>query len=107
MTEEWGFGDEVDQNDPLVALRIPVVKTFNPSWRFVAAYDDWGYGRSSWRDGPVFVPEPPRVGEQRRPLSLEQVMDRIYSIGEDEPPMPSWLNWKATHPEVFPKKENS
>jgi len=34
----WPFGTDAIQNDPLTALRIPVVTSFNPSWRYVAAY---------------------------------------------------------------------
>jgi hypothetical protein len=34
----WPFGADAEQNDPLAALRIPVVSSFNPSWHYVAAY---------------------------------------------------------------------
>jgi hypothetical protein len=38
MTDEWPFGTDAKQDDPLTALRIPVVTSFNPSWHYVAAY---------------------------------------------------------------------
>lgn len=41
MTDEttaWPFGTDAKQDDPLTALRIPVVTSFNPGWRYVAAY---------------------------------------------------------------------
>jgi hypothetical protein len=42
----WPFGTDAKQDDPLTALRIPVVTNFNPSWHYVAAYlgtsDDTG-----------------------------------------------------------------
>ncbi|MFF9287550.1 hypothetical protein [Streptomyces griseosporeus] len=34
----WPFGTDAIQDDPLTALRIPVVTSYNPSWRYVAAY---------------------------------------------------------------------
>ena len=62
--------------------------------------DDWGYRRCSWIYGPTFVPEPPSFKDRRGPLSLEQVMDRVHSWGDE--PSPRWQQWKAAHPEVFP-----
>jgi hypothetical protein len=171
-TQAWPFGTDAKQDDPLTALRIPVVSSFNPSWHYVAAYlgtsddtgntfdppwpfasvdrptdaeaqmlvsylqehrqywfgnegyarkmdqrpldvdsgwntvvfikygvDDWGYRRCSWTYGPTFVPEPPNCTDRRGPLSLEQVMDRIHSWGDE--PNPRWQQWKAEHPDVF------
>lgn len=177
----WPFGTDAKQDDPLTALRIPVVGSFNPSWHYVAAYlgtnadtgqvwdppwpfasaerptdtearmlvsyllehrnywfggegyarkmdqrpldvdsgwnttvfikygaDDWGYRRCSWQYGPTFVPGPPNSrGTQHAhakhpgPLTLEQVMDLVHTMGSDEP-MQHWLGWKAAHPEAFP-----
>ena len=37
-TQTWPFGTDAKQDDPLTALRIPVVRSFNPSWHYVAAY---------------------------------------------------------------------
>jgi hypothetical protein len=37
-TQAWPFGTDAIQHDPLTALRIPVVTSFNPEWRYVAAY---------------------------------------------------------------------
>ncbi|MFI5473127.1 hypothetical protein ACIA6D_23170 [Streptomyces cacaoi] len=34
----WPFGTDAKQDDPLTALRIPVVGSFNPGWCYVAAY---------------------------------------------------------------------
>ncbi|MGW4493834.1 hypothetical protein [Streptomyces sp. NPDC004376] len=169
----WPFGTDAIESDPLTALRIPVVTSFNPGWKYVAAYlgtsadtgntfdppwpfasaerptdleahmlasfiseyiehwfndsykaklarrpldvdsgcptwvfikygdEDWGYRVTTWIYGPTFVPGPP--GSESRSttgsLSLEQVMDRIHTIGDS--PMPHWLEWKTAHPEAF------
>jgi hypothetical protein len=37
-TQAWPFGTDAIETDPLTALRIPVVRSFNPSWHYVAAY---------------------------------------------------------------------
>lgn len=37
-TAAWPFGTDAKQDDPLTALRIPVVGSFRPEWRYVAAY---------------------------------------------------------------------
>jgi hypothetical protein len=62
--------------------------------------DDWGYRRNSWIYGATFVPDPPNTSDREGPLTLEQVMDRCYSIGGE--PMAHWADWKKAHPEVFP-----
>jgi hypothetical protein len=173
-TTTWPFGTDAVENDPLTSLRIPVVRSFNPSWHYVAAYlgtnadtgsdwsppwpfssaerptdaeanmlasflqehrhywfgnegyarkmdqrpldvdsgwntivfikyatDDWGYRRCSWTYGPTFVPDPPNFADRKLgPLTLEQVMDRVHTIGDE--PMKHWTDWKDAHPEVFP-----
>jgi hypothetical protein len=166
MTETlWPFGTDAIQDDPLTALRIPVVTSFNPGWKYIAAYidvdtspyswgsaerptdreaamiasfideyknyffnewykakllgrpldvdsgcnttvfvkyatDDWGYRRCSWMYGPTYVPASPRSpNRDGGPLSLEQVMDRSHTIGDE--PMGHWLQWKAARPDVF------
>jgi len=38
VTDSWPFGTDAIENDPLTALRIPVVTSFNPMWRYTAAY---------------------------------------------------------------------
>lgn len=172
MTAAWPFGADAAEHDPLTKLRIPVVTSFNPEWRYVAAYigvdtsryswgsaerptdaeaamlasfideykhhwfndgykarlmrrpldvdsgcnttvfikygtDDWGYRLCSWIYGPTYLPVGPKLrggeydaGEHRGPLTLEQVMDRRHTIGDE--PMAHWVDWKKTHPEVFP-----
>ncbi len=64
--------------------------------------NDWGYRRTSWTYGPTFVPGPPGSESRKAvgPMSLERVMDRVHTIGDDEP-MEHWTRWKAEHPEVF------
>lgn len=37
-TQTWPFGTDAIENDPLTAMRIPVVSSFNPSWYYIAAY---------------------------------------------------------------------
>jgi hypothetical protein len=37
-TAAWPFGTDADRDDPLTLLRVPTVWTFNPMWRYVAAY---------------------------------------------------------------------
>ena len=37
-TTDWPFGTDTDRDDPLTALRIPVVTSFKPSWCYTAAY---------------------------------------------------------------------
>lgn len=70
------------------------------------APDDWGYRRRTWRQGPLFVPQSPRLREMYPgeaplgPLSLIQLMDYVHSHSEEV--SPRWLKWKADHPEVFP-----
>lgn len=170
-TPDWPFGTDADRDDPLTALRIPVVSSFNPQWKYVAALmavdtsryswgsaerptdaeaamiasfireyithwfresyqhklaqrpldvdsgcntvvfckygpDDWAYRRMSWEYGPLFVPEPPHMKDRQGPLSLEQVMDRVHTIGDDGP-MPRWTTWRADHPEVFPATQQT
>ncbi|MER7734154.1 hypothetical protein ABTX80_25010 [Streptomyces erythrochromogenes] len=34
----WPFETDADEHDPLTALRIPVVGSFNPRWCYIAAY---------------------------------------------------------------------
>lgn len=72
--------------------------------------DDWGYRRQSYTIGYLFtVTWPGRRRDADRedrgflngPCSLLALMDFIHTIGGDGP-MPSWLAWKATHPDVFP-----
>jgi hypothetical protein len=65
------------------------------------ADSDWGYRRRTWDRGPMFVPEPPHFADRKfGPLTLDKLMDHIHSIVDSEP-SPRWLEWKATHPDVF------
>ncbi|MEW2266925.1 hypothetical protein [Streptomyces sp. NPDC047868] len=57
----WPFGTDANENDPLTALRIPVVTSFNPEWKYVAAYIDVDTGKYSW-------------GSQERPTDAEAAM---------------------------------
>lgn len=65
--------------------------------------DDWGYRRQSWRSGPMYVPQHPRVRETKDkplgPLSLAALMDHIHTICGKQ--YDRWVAWKAAHPEVF------
>ncbi|MET8080024.1 hypothetical protein [Streptomyces sp. NPDC005303] len=67
---------------------------------------DWGYRRQSWTMGPLYVPQSPRLreiysSEAFGPYTLEQVMDHAHTIADDKP-IKRWLDWKASHPDVFP-----
>ena len=57
-TAHWPFGTDAAQDDPLTALRIPVVASFNPMWKYVAAYIDVDRSKYSW-------------GSQERPLDVD------------------------------------
>ena len=60
-TTDWPFGTDAKQNDPLTALRIPVVTSFNPGWRYIAAYIDVDNSPYSW-------------GSSERPTNREAAM---------------------------------
>jgi hypothetical protein len=60
-TTAWPFGTDANENDPLTALRIPVVTSFNPEWKYIAAYIDVDTSRYSW-------------GSQERPTDAEAAM---------------------------------
>ncbi|MER7280559.1 hypothetical protein ABT369_39580 [Dactylosporangium sp. NPDC000244] len=68
--------------------------------------DDWGFRRHSYEYGYLFSIVWPsqradkEPGKYVGPYSLVGLMDLIHTIG-DERPMQRWLDWKATHPEVF------
>ncbi|WUH94498.1 hypothetical protein OG900_33080 [Streptomyces sp. NBC_00433] len=62
---------------------------------------DWGYRRRTWTMGPLFVPQSPNFAERPiGPLTLPQLMDRIYDDGDGND-RPDWAQWKADHPDVF------
>jgi hypothetical protein len=67
---------------------------------------DWSYRVVTWQYGAFWVPVAPRLrgGEYDNvklpAMTLEQVMDRCHTIGDDKP-MQHWLDWKAAHPETF------
>lgn len=60
-TTAWPFGTDANERDPLTALRIPVVTSFNPEWKYIAAYIDVDTSRYSW-------------GSQERPTDAEAAM---------------------------------
>ncbi|MGW1784884.1 hypothetical protein ACWCQQ_38140 [Streptomyces sp. NPDC002143] len=67
MSAVWPFGMDADEHDPLTALRIPVVGSFNPEWRYVAAY------LKPVTDGPDYMKGPP-FGSNERPTDTEAAM---------------------------------
>lgn len=67
MTAAWPFGTDADEHDPLTKLRIPVVGSFNPEWRYVAAY------LRPVTDGPDYLKGPP-FGSVERPTDAEARM---------------------------------
>lgn len=65
------------------------------------AEGDWGYRRRSWEIGPRFVPQPPQFADRSLgPLTLEQVMDRTHTLGEERASK-RWLDWKAGQPKIW------
>lgn len=48
MTTAWPFGTDAAEHDPLTKLRIPVVTSFNPEWKYIAAYIDVDTSDYSW-----------------------------------------------------------
>lgn len=59
MTSDWPFGDDADRDDPLTKLRIPVVGSFNPGWRYIAAF------LKPVTDGPDYLKGPPFASNER------------------------------------------
>ncbi|WP_329047068.1 hypothetical protein [Streptomyces sp. NBC_01422] len=50
-SDAWPFGTDAKQDDPLTKLRIPVVTSFNPEWKYVATFIDVDTSRYSWGSG--------------------------------------------------------
>lgn len=65
MTAAWPFGVDADEHDPLAALRIPVVTSFNPQWKYIAAWIGVDTSRYSW-------------GSAERPTDAEAAMLASY-----------------------------
>lgn len=61
----WPFGTDAAEHDPLTKLRIPVVTSFNPEWKYIAAYIDVDTSPYSW-------------GSTERPTDAEAAMLRSY-----------------------------
>jgi hypothetical protein len=61
VTAAWPFDTDAKQDDPLTALRIPVVTSFNPGWKYIAAYIDVDTSKYSW-------------GSTERPTDAEAAM---------------------------------
>lgn len=57
----WPFDTDAKQDDPLTALRVPVVTSFNPQWKYIAAYIDVDISKYSW-------------GSTERPTDAEAAM---------------------------------
>ncbi|WP_306317309.1 MULTISPECIES: hypothetical protein [unclassified Streptomyces] len=68
----WPFGTDAIETDPLTKLRIPVVTTFNPRWRYIAAY----LGTSA-DTGNTFDPPWPFASAER-PTDTEAKMLASY-----------------------------
>lgn len=69
--------------------------------------DDWGYRRLSYTMGWAWSVVPPLFRARPEyadnfnlgPFSLARLMDWINGFADE--PSPSWVQWKAEHPEVF------
>ncbi|WP_404974853.1 hypothetical protein [[Kitasatospora] papulosa] len=71
-SNDWPFGTDAKQDDPLTELRIPVVTSFKPSWCYVAAY----LGTSA-DTGNTFDPPWPFASAER-PTDAEAQMLASY-----------------------------
>ena len=67
MSTAWPFGTDAKQDDPLTKLRIPVVGSFNPMWKYVAAYLNPAEGGPDYLKGPPFA-------SNERPTDTEAAM---------------------------------
>ncbi|MEV6165755.1 hypothetical protein AB0L71_28345 [Streptomyces sp. NPDC052052] len=65
--KSWPFGTDADRDDPLTALRVPVVGSFNPQWKYIAAYLKPVTGGPDYLKGPPF-------GSNERPTDHEARM---------------------------------
>lgn len=68
MTDPWPFGTDAIEDDPLTALRIPVVTSHKPTWRYVAAFLS-----TPTADTPDYMTGPP-FHSNERPTDAEAVM---------------------------------
>ncbi|WP_030574595.1 hypothetical protein [Streptomyces aureocirculatus] len=64
-TADWPFGTDADRDDPLTKLRILVVTSFNPDWKYIAAYIGVNTRCYSW-------------GSKERPTDAEAAMLDSY-----------------------------
>lgn len=62
---DWPY--DALEHDPLTGLRIPVVSSFNPDWKYVAAY------LNPVKGGPDYLKGPP-FGSNERPTDAEAAM---------------------------------
>jgi hypothetical protein len=103
--QDYFFGDgwwrKVQQAKPF-DMDCYTTKIFH-KW----ADDDWSYRVSTWCAGPHWAPVFPRqrggefdTATIKGPVTLLQLMDRIHTIGDDNPTQ-FWQDWKTAHPEVF------
>lgn len=68
--EDWPFGSDADRSDPLTRLRIPVVGSFNPRWKYVAAYlKPVEEGAPGYMSGPPFGSNERPTGEEAEMLA--------------------------------------
>ncbi|MFH8805274.1 hypothetical protein ACH4F6_37995 [Streptomyces sp. NPDC017936] len=69
-TSAWPFGTDADQDDPLTALRVPAVSSFNPEWRYVAAYlKPAADGVPDYLAGPPFASNERPTGREAQMLA--------------------------------------
>ncbi|MFE7780359.1 hypothetical protein [Streptomyces nigrescens] len=76
----WPFGTDADRDDPLTALRIPAVGSFNPRWKYVAAYLKPATGDLA---GPPFGSNERPTGEEARMLAsfIQEYIQHWFNEG--------------------------
>ncbi|MFE9448298.1 hypothetical protein [Streptomyces sp. NPDC006739] len=78
----WPFGTDAKEDDPLTALRIPVVNSFRPSWCYVAAYlDTPATGTPDYLKGPPFASLERPTDREARMLASYLQEHRHYWFG--------------------------
>jgi hypothetical protein len=102
MPEPWPFGTDAIQQDPLTALRIPVVTSFNPQWGYIGAFlsTEPGPDRAFDPPWPFASVERPTDAEAQMLVSfIQEAKNRLrggYVARMEERPL-DVDNWSCAH----------